>query len=1073
MQLPLPTLPRFTAGAPNALIILAAQNVSEMRQAIQTIEQQQGRIVHVFPTHALIGFVPPRTEQQLIGVSGIIAVYRSWVPEESVAPYGAEAQQAAYIWNTNFVQPMPIPTPEPGAPTPIPLVGDVLEPELPSSQPPGFEQLGNAPGSNQTSEFMAGKVAVGIILPESNGTLDPSTESWDTTRMNQVVAKIQAAMNWWANTNPNGDLSFYYDIHYQVPTRYEPINRPSGDDALWIAQTLSTLGYSGSNWVQQTYNYLNAIRANYGTDWAVVAFVVDSLNDPDGAFPNGYFGYTYGFLIVMTYDNDNWGISRMDSVMAHEFAHDFGAGDEYCAPGYACCGCGGQLGYLGIPNLNCEAGCDHNNNGICDGDDSTPNSGCNSCSSCVEINCLMRGGSTDGGVCQVSQYQVGMRDSDGNGILDPVDTYPSITVDLPASFSSNMPTITGVAEDIPYHSPTRPDVTINYITSVWFWVDNGGWQPASAVDGAFDETTENYTLTTSPLAPGQHEIWIYADNRVGNYTMIYSYFSVGNNPDLVPFQGADWQYPVVPSSVQGTHSVNTLYAGQPTYFDWGVQNQGASTSNSFYVDLYIDSTQFIHYPFSGISGNGWYDYFYDWVATISTSGWHTVRIVVDPENTVPESNEGNNSWERQFYWEPPSDTTPPTGRITSPTAGSATNTCPITVQAEASDSGSGVAWVKFWVWYDGAWHEMATDTNGTDGWSATWDCSAVPDQTVWFTTWMQDNAGNRVMDPGGYVDVVLDRVAPTGTIVSPPDNSTITTNSVPISVNANDERSGVALVEFWVLYDNGWHWLADDWDGTDGWGTVWDASAVSDQTIALWAYIWDWVWNLGWTANWNVTLYRSCPNVLVNGDFEGGPGSAPWVQSSANDLELITNDLPHTGSFSIWFAGYNNAVDSIYQTVSIPGGATSASLSYWWYMTTEETMHSFDFLRVKIRNASGQDLQELQAISDGDLAGNWVYETVNLSAYAGQTIQVYFVATTDSSLLTSFYIDDVRLARCACYDFDGDGRIEVDDVMQVANRWRCKCGDSCYNSLYDIDGDCDIDIVDIMLVVKHWGETCP
>ena len=48
----------------------------------------------------------------------------------------------------------------------------------------------------------------------------------------------------------------------------------------------------------------------------------------------------------------------------------------------------------------------------------------------------------------------------------------------------------------------------------------------------------------------------------------------------------------------------------------------------------------------------------------------------------------------------------------------------------------------------------------------------------------------------------------------------------------------------------------------------------------------------------------------------------------------------------------------------------------------------------------------------------------------------------------------------------------VDDVMLVTNRWRCKCGDDCYDPRYDLDEDCDIDIVDITLVVAHWGERC-
>lgn len=527
--------PLSIAREPNALIVLTAQNVEEMRRAIRVLEESGCAVTHVFPPCAVIGFVPPDVRPQLSRTREVAAIYDSWVSETALAMYGPETQQAAWIWNHNFVHPEPSPPPEPGAPPPRPLVGDVRTVTLPIEQRPGAAPGGLAPGYYQTSEFMAGKVAVGIILPESNGALDPSTENWTAARMNQVVSEIQAAMNWWAGVNPHGNLSFYYDIRYQVPTRYEPINRPSTDDDLWIAETLSVLGYSGSDWVAQTFNYLNTIRATYGTDWAVVVFVVDSLNDPDGVFTDGYFGYTYRFLVVMTYDNDDWGINNMDSVMAHEFAHDFGAEDEYCMPGYDCCRCGGQMGYLGIPNSNCEAGCDHNGNGICDGEDFNPGSSCRGCSSCVEVNCLMRQGGVARGVCEVSRQQVGMRDLDGDGILDPVDTTPALTVDSwpPELVNRNVLTYTGTVWDVPYDSPTRPDVTINFITAVEFEMDNNGiWHSASATDGVFDETTEGYTLTTPLLANGTHSIRIRATNRVGNRSWVSDTFTVDTLPPV-------------------------------------------------------------------------------------------------------------------------------------------------------------------------------------------------------------------------------------------------------------------------------------------------------------------------------------------------------------------------------------------------------------------------------------------------------------------------------------------------------------------------------------------------------------
>ena len=63
-------------------------------------------------------------------------------------------------------------------------------------------------------------------------------------------------------------------------------------------------------------------------------------------------------------------------------------------------------------------------------------------------------------------------------------------------------------------------------------------------------------------------------------------------------------------------------------------------------------------------------------------------------------------------------------------------------------------------------------------------------------------------------------------------------------------------------------------------------------------------------------------------------------------------------------------------------------------------------------------------------------------------------------------------ATVICPDFVDPPGVGVEDIMLVANCWRCKCEDTCYNPLYDLDDDCDIDVVDIMLVVKHWGETC-
>lgn len=77
-------------------------------------------------------------------------------------------------------------------------------------------------------------------------------------------------------------------------------------------------------------------------------------------------------------------------------------------------------------------------------------------------------------------------------------------------------------------------------------------------------------------------------------SVIDAYYNIVSSADLVPYQGLDWEYPIVPSSVQGTISSTTLFEGQPTYLDWGVSNPGNITGGGlFYVDLFLDNTRIV------------------------------------------------------------------------------------------------------------------------------------------------------------------------------------------------------------------------------------------------------------------------------------------------------------------------------------------------------------------------------------------------------------------------------------------------------------------------------------------------
>jgi len=692
---------------PDTLMILDSNDLPAMQNTIDLITAAGGCVAHVFPPSALIGTLEPEHAAKLIAEGRLQHYYREEIGDSSLSQMDENTRLAALVWN-KYLQKPELDENSSGEQPGNPLIGDVRTVKLPYE--PVLPSALNGPGYYDTSEYLYGKVAVGIIIPESNGGIDPSTENWSSSRLDQVVSEIAAGMNWYQSTFPEANLTFYYDIHRQVPTIYEPISRSSDDDTLWIQESFNSLGISGS-WTTQAYSYLNQIRNTYQTDWSIVTFIVDSLNDPDGKFTDGYFGYTYGFLIVMTYDNDGWGISQMDSVMAHEMAHNFGASDEYCQPGYSCCWGGNNYGYLSIPNSNCEAGCDKNHNSICDGDDSSPGSNCHNCPTCIQTSCIMRTGGVSAGMDSVSRWQIGVRDTDGDGLYDPVDTIPALTLTAysPDPSADNTPTYSGSAIDIPYNSPTQSDISINYIKSVRVRADEGLWQNCTATDGAFNQTSESFSCTPSPLLDGIHTLQFQAINRVDNPSSIWSdSLTVDVTPPFNP-TGANPGCSVTNNTWQNS-------CNDPN-FTWS----GASDSGS------------------GIAG---YSYYWGVDPNGTSASFSTTAAYNPPPVSGTNSyylrirtrdNVGNNSaWITLFIFKydsvPPENPTTLSSPDHSPSTWSNDNTIAITWTGASDNNGSGVAGYSIlWSTSPSSLPDTSIDTTNTITTSLT-----LTDGTSWY-----------------------------------------------------------------------------------------------------------------------------------------------------------------------------------------------------------------------------------------------------------------------------------------------------------------------------------------------------
>lgn len=106
----------------------------------------------------------------------------------------------------------------------------------------------------------------------------------------------------------------------------------------------------------------------------------------------------------------------------------------------------------------------------------------------------------------------------------------------------------------------------------------------------------------------------------------------------------------------------------------------------------------------------------------------------------------------------------------------------------------------------------------------------------------------------------------------------------------------------------------------------------------------------------------------------------------------------------------------MYQTVTIPTTASSVTLTFWYNITSQETSSTpFDVLNVTTQNSSGGFLSTVAVLSNANKQslGSYQQKSFDMAPYKGQTVRVHFLATTDSSLPTTFRIDDVSVTYTA------------------------------------------------------------
>jgi subtilisin-like proprotein convertase family protein len=349
--------------------------------------------------------------------------------------------------------------------------------------------------------YASGTVVVSIVLPESNGVAEASSEDWTEAQIRETQLKIQAALDTIAAAEPNADLRFV--VHTEsapgpgglvgtVDSDYEFGRHAQWGD--WTGETMVTSHVLGRILGREVpandawpaaVEYTTALKRQYDADAAYFVLVAANGNFTAGLRAHAYLNGPWTTL------DSTYGME----VFTHEFGHIFGAQDEYCPD--ACQSPSGVHGYLGIYNANAtfRPG-DIGGIGGGKGEDAP---------SLMQFNQV-------GAINGYTRGAWGWLDTDGDGIVEVRDTLPRS--ELALAVDGNAVHVTGTVIDQPESRLGSPRYSANRIVALEYRVGDGAWfRRPLAGDRRGRQAVD---LTIGGLPAGSHRLALRAINSVGN-----------------------------------------------------------------------------------------------------------------------------------------------------------------------------------------------------------------------------------------------------------------------------------------------------------------------------------------------------------------------------------------------------------------------------------------------------------------------------------------------------------------------------------------------------------------------------
>ncbi|CAN5707437.1 hypothetical protein BH11MYX3_BH11MYX3_39120 [soil metagenome] len=161
--------------------------------------------------------------------------------------------------------------------------------------------------------------------------------------------------------------------------------------------------------------------------------------------------------------------------------------------------------------------------------------------------------------------------------------------------------------------------------------------------------------------------------------------------------------------------------------------------------------------------------------------------------------------------------------------------------------------------------------------------------------------------------------------------------------------------------------------------------------------------------------------LLINEAFDGTPVATGWTQMKIDAAyPLVTTAgpagvTPMSAPNLVWLGGFAKAPasnkDSLTQTITVPAGTTSLTLTgNYWVQTAETIPGVYDHGYADLAQTSGVAIENVLSLDDDHTTTTWTPFTKTFAApHAGEMVQIKLSSAGDSTDVTNFFFDSLSL----------------------------------------------------------------